>query len=80
MGSGKKTFIRKTGGNGAGLYKWSPDTSMDKKVDDNVGSVYFCSTPPGSQGEDNAVTYVFSIAVILGLPIRTAYVQCDYVV
>ena len=80
MGSGKKTFIRKTGGNGAGLYKWSPDTSVDKKVDDNVGSLYSCSTPPGSQGEDNAVTYVFNTVIVLGLPLRTAYVQCNYVV
>jgi hypothetical protein len=80
MGSGKKTFIRKTGANGVGLYKWSPDTSVDKKVNDNVGSEYFCSTPSGSQGEDNAVTYVYDIVVVLGLPVRTAYVQCDYVV
>ena len=31
MASNKKTFIRKTGGNGVGLYKWSPDTEVDKK-------------------------------------------------
>lgn len=80
MGSSKKTFIRKTGGNGAGLYKWSPDASIDKKVVDDVGSAYFCSTPPGSQGKDNVVTYVYNIVVVVGLPVRTAYVQCDYVV
>ena len=78
--SDKKIFIRKTGANGVGVYKWSPDTSVNKKVNNNVGSVYFCSTPSGSQGEDNAVTYVYDIVVVLGLPVRTAYVQCNYVV
>ena len=80
MGSSKKTFIRKTGLNGAGLYKWSPDTSVDKKVNDNTFNLYSCSTPIGTQGEDNAVTYVYDIVVVLGVPIKTAYVQCNYVV
>ena len=80
MGSSKKTFIRKTGGNGAGLYKWSPDASIDKKVVDDVGSAYFCSTPQVVKVKITFVTYVYDIVVVVGLPVRTAYVQCDYVV
>ena len=80
MASNKKTFIRKTGGNGAKLYKWSPDTSLDKKVDSDDFGLYSCSTPIGTQGEDNAVTYVYNTVVVIGVPVKTAYVQCNYVV
>lgn len=82
MGLGKKVFIRKSGANGADLYKWSPDTS-DKRARKSsaTGAVsnYFCTTPLGSQGNDYKVTYTYVVVLLNGESIRTAYVQCDYV-
>lgn len=81
MASNDKKYIRKTGLGGAGLYKWSPDTSIQKNPNNNnIGGGYFCSTPIGTQGEDNVVTYTYNVVVVLGLPVKTPYVQCDYVV
>jgi len=82
MGLGKKVFIRKSGANGANLYKWSPDTS-DKKARRSsaigVAPNYFCTTPLGSQGNDFIVTYTYNVVIVSGQEERHAYVQCDYV-
>ena len=82
MGLGKKVFIRKSGANGANLYKWSPDDSQKKAkkgIGDGGGENYFCTTPLGSQGNDFIVTYTYVVVVVGGQSTRTAYVQCDYV-
>lgn len=80
MASGDKKYIRKTGLGGAGLYKWSPDTSLKKNPNNNnTGGGNSCSAPIGTQGDDNLVTYTYNVVVVLGQPIKTAYVQCDYV-
>tara|TARA_R100001015_G_C4632492_1_gene196089 strand:- start:1150 stop:1395 length:246 start_codon:yes stop_codon:yes gene_type:complete len=80
MASNDKKYIRKTGLGGAGLYKWSPDTSVKKNPNkNNIGGIHSCSTPIGTQGNDNSVTYTYNVVVVLGQPTRTAYVQCDYV-
>lgn len=82
MGLGKKVFIRKSGANGANLYKWSPETS-DKRARRSSGAGrvpnYFCTTPLGSQGNDFIVTYTYNVVVVAGQEERHAYVQCDYV-
>lgn len=81
MGLGKKIFVRKSGANGANLYKWSPETS-DKKARKDSGAAasrYFCTTPMGSQGNDFIVTYTYNVVVVAGQEQRHAYVQCDYV-
>lgn len=82
MALGKKIFIRKSGADGANLYKWSPDTS-DKKARKSsaIGAVsnYFCTTPLGSQGNDFIVTYTYNVVILAGQEERHAYVQCDYV-
>lgn len=77
----KKVFIRKTGGNGAQLYKWSPDDSEKKATKDSgaASSRYFCTTALGTQGNDFITTYTYVVVVINGQSQRTAYVQCDYV-
>lgn len=82
MGLGKKVFIRKSGANGASLYKWSPidDNKKATKVDARLKSNYFCSTPLGTQGNDFIVTYTYNIVIVGAELTRTAYVQCDYVV
>lgn len=79
MGLGKKIFIRKSGANGASLYKWSPDDTERKAKKSSRVSNYFCSTPIGSQGNDFIVTYTYVVVVVGGQSTRTAYVQCDYV-
>lgn len=81
MGLGKKVFVRKSGANGANLYKWSPDTS-EKKAKKDLGDAngeYFCTTPIGSQGNDFITTYTYNVVVLSGIAYRHAYVQCDYV-
>ena len=80
---GQKVFVRKSGANGAGLYKWSPqdaDKKSKKSSAGGPGSNYFCSTPWGSQGNDFKVTYTYNVVIIVGQVERHAYVQCDYVV
>ena len=79
MASNDKKYIRKTGLGGAGLYKWSPETSVEKNPNNNTGSGHSCSTPIGTQGNDNSVTYTYNVVVVLGQATRTAYAQCDYV-
>mgnify|MGYP003624790370 CR=1 FL=1 len=79
MGLGKKVFVRKSGANGADLYKWSPDEFTKKSVSSGVGKNYFCSTPIGSQGNDYIYTYSYIIVVVGSDLIRSAYFQCDYV-
>tara|TARA_Y100001937_G_C7130988_1_gene337368 strand:+ start:249 stop:491 length:243 start_codon:yes stop_codon:yes gene_type:complete len=79
MASNDKKYIRKTGLGGAGLYKWSPETSVEKTPNNNTGSGHSCSAPIGTQGNDNSVTYTYNVVVVLGQATRTAYVQCDYV-
>ena len=76
-----KVFIRKTGGNGAKLYTWSPDESSKRNNRDSTAgnTKYYCSTPFGSQGDDFITTYSYVIVVLNGIAQRTAYVQCDYV-
>ena len=77
---GQKVFIRKSGANGANLYRWSPgDSEKRPKKKTKKISNYFCSTPFGSQGNDFNVTYTYNV-VIVGKDVeRHAYVQCDYV-
>jgi len=81
MGLGKKVFVRKSGANGAELYKWSPDTSDKKsKKDSNINlDNYFCTTPIGTQGNDFITTYVYNIVILGPKTEKHAYVQCDYV-
>jgi len=81
MGLGKKVFIRKSGANGARLYKWSPDdtTKKARKKDGNFKTKYYCSTPIGSQGNDLVVTYTYNVVIVGGQVTKAAYVQCDYV-
>lgn len=79
MGLGKKVFVRKSGANGAGLYKWSPDEFSKKSVKSITGANYFCSTPTGSQGNDFINTYSYVIVISGNDLTRSAYVQCDYV-
>ncbi len=79
MGLGKKVFVRKSGANGAGLYKWSPDDSQKKGKKKKRASSYFCSTPWGSQGNDFKVTYTYNVVIVGADVERHAYVQCDYV-
>jgi hypothetical protein len=81
MAISKKVFVRKSGANGAGLYKWSPDTSEKKAKKDSGAGVgkYFCTTPIGSQGNDFITTYVYNVVILNGIGYRHAYVQCDYV-
>ena len=79
MGLDKKVFVRKSGANGAGLYKWSPDESVKKNVRSSSVSNYFCSTPLGSQGNDFINTYSYVIVVVGSDLTRSGYFQCDYV-
>jgi len=82
MALGKKVFIRKSGANSAGLYKWSPSDD-DKKATKRGGGLrsnYFCSTPLGTQGNDFIVTYTYNVVIVGADVERHAYVQCDYVV
>ncbi len=81
MKKDKKFFLRKTGRNrGVKLYKWSPDIDLKKNKKDTLVPAYFCTTPPGSQGNDFKVTYVYDKVIILGVENRLAYVECDYVI
>lgn len=82
MGLGKKVFVRKSGANGANLYKWSPQDDAAKKAKKSAGAArarYFCTTPLGTQGNDFIVTYTYNIVIVGANVERHAYVQCDYV-
>tara|TARA_R100000900_G_scaffold140136_1_gene120249 strand:+ start:3467 stop:3709 length:243 start_codon:yes stop_codon:yes gene_type:complete len=75
----KKVFVRKSGANGTGLYKWSPDESEKRKTRSSSAPNYFCSTPLGSQGNDFIYTYSYIIVLVGSELTRSAYFQCDYV-
>tara|TARA_R110000772_G_scaffold17946_1_gene49772 strand:+ start:23875 stop:24141 length:267 start_codon:yes stop_codon:yes gene_type:complete len=80
----KNVFVRKNSGTKGGkLYKWSPKDTQKKINTKNeepiVKGVYYCTTPPGSQGNDLITTYVYDPIIIDGRLVRLAYVQCDYV-
>ena len=77
---GQKVFVRKSGANGANLYKWSPDNSNRKAKKGKQQPSYFCSTPIGTQGNDFKVTYTYNVVIVGAEVERHAYVQCDYVV
>ena len=77
---GQKVFVRKSGADGANLYKWSPQDSDKKAKRVNQSANYFCSTPFGTQGNDFIVTYTYIVVVVGQDLTRPAYVQCDYVV
>ena len=79
--NGQKVFVRKSGADGVGLYKWSPGSSDKKAIKNSAIGVsnYFCSAPLGSQGNDFIVTYTYDVVIVGGQVERHAYVQCDYV-
>ena len=79
---GRKVFVRKNGNQkGGSLYKWSPfDSDKKGRITLNDDKVYFCSTPLGEDGNDFISTYSYNVIYLNNKLIRTAYVQCDYVI
>ena len=81
MAYGKPVFTQKT--YGAQLYKWSPDTNINKNSavasQGKGGKPFYCNATAGSQGQDWITTYAYSILVTPnGTQERSAYVECDY--
>jgi len=75
---GDKIFTLKT--YGSNLYKWAPIPNLPNKNGQKGGKQpFFCTAPPGSQGEDWITGYMYTLVVTNGQQHKYAYVECGYV-
>jgi len=75
----KQIFCRKP--YGQNLYRWSPDASITKIVNDTAKEteVEYCTATPYSMGEDYKTKYCYRTIEADGKIKKLAYVTCGYV-
>ena len=75
--NGRPVFTRRP--HSGFLYRWSPETDINKHKNAKEQAELSCTATPSSQGSDDFVTYTYEVINTNGVLSRLAYVACDYV-